>query len=160
MRLFKRVGIVILAVAVSPIFLFGLVVSNVSPAFRCVFGRRESLLLTMEAHQYVVRMSGSINVRLTLKNLDLEEAELHYSSSHRMDLFLYSLDGGLVTYLTKDCLFAQVLTSIRLQPGESREWQISWNKFNHTGVTVADLYLLEGSVLYFETSKLPILILP
>ena len=105
-------------------------------------------------------MNGSIEVILTLRNLGSDEAGLSYPNSHKIDLFLYTLGGKLVTYFTKGYGFTQVLSSIRLAPGETKEWRISWNRFSETGVTTAGPYLLEGSVLHFGTSKLPILILP
>jgi hypothetical protein len=105
-------------------------------------------------------MSGSIDVILQLRNLGSEEVELSYSNSHVMDLFLYSLDGKLITWESKGYGFLQVLTDIALEPGDVREWKISWDRFRTTGVLVPGLYLLEGSMLYFGTNRLPILILP
>jgi hypothetical protein len=123
-------------------------------------GLHQNLLLILKAHSQVVRMSGSINVVLWLINLGQTESVFHYSNSHTIDLFLYSISGTLVTYLTKDCFFLEVLSDIRLQPHEAKKWQIIWDNFDETGVTIPGPYFLEGSVLYFGTSRLPILILP
>ena len=139
---------------------FTLVFAEHFPACQYAFGHRGKLTLTMKTCQLSVRMSGSIDVTLQLRNLGSEETELSYSNSHVKDLFLYSLDGKLITWESKGCGFLQVLTDITLQPGDMKEWHISWNSFSRTGVTVPGLYLLEGSMLYFGTHRLPILILP
>ena len=160
MRLTKRVRITIIAATAAFVFLSAFVLPQYFPVCRYAFGRKGNLLLTMKTYQHTVRMNGSIDVILTLRNLGLEEAGFGYSNSHVMDLFLYSLDGKLVTYFTKGCGFLQVLSGFKLAPGEAKEWRISWNRFSETGVTIAGPYLLEGSVLYFGTDRLPILILP
>ena len=139
---------------------FTLVFAERFPTCQYAFGHRGKLTLTMKTYQLSVRMSGSIDVTLQLRNLGSEEVELSYSNSHVKDLFLYSLDGKLVTWESKGYGFLQVLTDITLQPGDMKEWHISWNSFSRTGVTVPGLYLLEGSMLYFGTHRLPILILP
>jgi len=160
MRLTRRLGIIIISATAAFVFLSAFVLTQCFPVCRCAFGCKENLLLTMKTYQHTVRMNGSIDVILTLRNLGLEEAGLSYPNSHKMDLFLYTLDGKLVTHFTKGYGFTQVLSSIKLAPGEMKEWRISWNRFSETGVTIAGPYLLEGSVLYFGTNKLPILILP
>jgi hypothetical protein len=149
-----------LAVAVSLAFLSIPVLFYVPPVLRFTFGRSANLWLTLRVEQCAVRMSGSIDFTLTLKNVGTKEAELNYNTGYHMDLFLLSLDGKQIVHLPKGCRFTQVLTCIRLQPGESEVWGESWHTFDETGVTVPGLYLLQGSVLYFGTSKLPILIMP
>jgi len=139
---------------------FTLVFAERFPTCQYAFGHRGKLTLIMKTCQRTVRMSGSIDVVLQLRNLGSEEVELSYSNSHVMDLFLYSLDGKLITWESKGCGFLQVLTDIALQPGDVREWQVSWDRFSTTGVMVPGLYLLEGSMLYFGTNRLPILISP
>jgi len=160
MRLTRRVRIIIISATASFVFLSAFVLPQCFPVYRYAFGHKENLLLTLKTYQHAVRMNGSIDVTLTLRNLALEEAGFGYSDSHIMDLFLYSLDGKLVTYFTKGYLFLQVLSGFKLAPDEAKEWRISWNRFSETGVTIAGPYLLEGLVLYFGTNKLPILILP
>jgi len=146
--------------AVVLVISFTLVFVEHFPTCQYAFGHRGKLTLIMKTYQRTVRMSGSIDVILQLRNLGSEEVELSYSNSHVMDLFLYSLDGKLITWESKGYGFLQVLTDIALEPGDVREWKISWDRFRTTGVLVPGLYLLEGSMLYFGTNRLPILILP
>jgi hypothetical protein len=160
MKLVRFKMLIVAVFAVTMTTSFTLVLAQHFPACQYAFGRRGNLTLTMKTYQYAVRMSGSIDVVLQLRNLGSEEAELRYSNSHVMDLFLYSLDGKLVTWESKRCGFLQVLTDITLQPGDVKEWQISWNSYSRIDLTIPGLYLLEGSVLYFGTNRLPMLILP
>jgi hypothetical protein len=159
LKLTKRKKLIAATAAVLAL-LFISVVTRCFSVCGYALGLKQNLLLTLKARQHIVRMNGSIDIVLTLINLGPKESVLSYRNSHAMDLFLYSLDGRLVSYFTKDCLFFELRWNIRLQPGEAKVWRISWNSFSENGVTTAGPYFLEGSVLYFETSRLPILILP
>ncbi len=129
------------------------------PIPQFAFGRCGSLVLTLWTFQHVAKINGSISAVLQLRNAGLKDAILAYRNSHIIDLSLYSLNGKIVTSWSNDKLFLQVLIDIKLKPGETRQWKIDWNDYGETGVTVPGLYLLQGSILYLNTGKLPILIL-
>ncbi len=149
-----------LAVAGAIAFLLLPLFFDVSPFGCLAFGRSANLLLTLRIDRYAIRMNDSIDFTLTLTNLGPKEAELHYNTAHQIDLFLYAMDGKMITFLTKGYGFAQVLANIRLRSGESKAWHGSWDRFDETGVTAPGPYLIRGSVLYFGTTKLPIMIMP
>ncbi len=156
-RKYRILVVVVLTVIVTTSM--AVVFASSFPIPRFAFGYHESLILTLWTYQNAARMNGSIDAVLQLRNIGLENAGFEYRNSHTIDLFLYSLGGKLVTCWSDGGAFPQVLTNITLKPGEMKQWRINWDSYGENGVTVPGPYLLEGSVLYFSTSRLPILII-
>ena len=86
----------------------------------------DDLLLTITIDKPLYHMGDVMHVTLKLTNTNPEKLmHITYSTSQKFDLEILSEDGLVVYKWSKGRVFAQVITSITLNPGETIEQSFS-----------------------------------
>ncbi|NWG11057.1 hypothetical protein HXY33_04820 [Candidatus Bathyarchaeota archaeon] len=126
-----------------------------------VIGISNGLELTLKLEAESIRIGDQMNLTLKLRNISPHNITLKYGDSHVMEVYLYDQNLRLVTFLGKGCAWLQVITNIRLEPREYKEWHISWTTMWKEDIIKPGRYLFQGEILRaVRTQFLPISILP
>ncbi|MCX8159704.1 MAG: BsuPI-related putative proteinase inhibitor [Candidatus Saccharicenans sp.] len=82
---------------------------------------------------YQKNTDGTITFTLTLRNEGSRSLELVSTTSQIYDLEIYREPGVLVWNWAHDLSFATVITTVTLQPGEQKTYQVTWNIRSNQG---------------------------
>ncbi|MGB8956032.1 MAG: BsuPI-related putative proteinase inhibitor [Tumebacillaceae bacterium] len=88
----------------------------------------------------------TVDVTLVLQNEGTTTREYHFSTAQRFDLFV-ERDGRKVWQWSDDLLFAQVLSTLAIRPGDSRQFKAEWKQVDASGQPVpAGRYTISAKI--------------
>jgi Intracellular proteinase inhibitor len=77
----------------------------------------------------------TVDVTLVLQNEGTTTREYHFRTAQRFDLFV-ERDGRKIWQWSDDLLFAQVLSTLTIRPGDSRQFKAEWKQVDASGQPV------------------------
>jgi hypothetical protein len=89
------------------------------------------LVLTVDKDRYTP--AEPVQMELLVRNLSAAPVTFQFSDSQRYDFLVAREDGQLVWYWSHDKMFAQVLGSLTLAPGEERRYRERWDQRDTQG---------------------------
>jgi hypothetical protein len=101
------------------------------------------LVLSVDKEQYAA--GEPVQMELVVRNPGPGTAAFQFSDSQRYDFLVLREDGRLVWRWSHDKMFAQVLGTLTLAPGEERRFRERWDQRDEQGRPVpAGRYWVEG----------------
>jgi hypothetical protein len=100
--------------------------------------------------------SERLNVTVYLENTGEETITLVFPSSQQFDVAISLPGEGELYRYSKGKMFTQVLTTVKLQPGEKKSWKASW-KYNGTPYQVGKSYKIVSKLLPIEMNDKKVL---
>ena len=114
----------------------------------------DSLQVTLETDKPAYRAGEPVELILRLTNRSAAAKALEFSSSQRYDFKIEDSAGASVWTWSADRMFAQMMGTERLGPGESREYrerfsgQVAPGKYQATGVVTASGPALQATTSF------------
>lgn len=113
----------------------------------------DCLKVTLEIERESYCSGESVPMTLALKNIGDEPLTLRFSSGQQYD-FIVARSGKEVWRWSADKVFIQVLGSLTLAPGETREFKQTWQQKDNEGQQVpAGEYEITGLVTTMGTPR-------
>lgn len=82
---------------------------------------------------YQKNVDGTISFTLTVRNESSKTLDLVSATSQIYDIEVYQEPGILVWNWAYGLSFPQVVTTVTLQPGEEKTYQVTWNVCSNQG---------------------------
>jgi hypothetical protein len=120
MRIAAATGLVLLAVALAA----------AGPVAQV---ERRGVELALSVDKEVYAPAEPVQVELVVRNPGPGAVTFQFSDSQRYDFAVYNDRGALVWYWSRDKMFAQVLGSLTLAPGEERRYRERWDQQDTEG---------------------------
>ncbi len=106
---------------------------------------RQGVELTLSVDREVYLVGEPVQMELVVRNPASGPVTLQFPSSQRYDFLVLREDGRLVWRWSHDKVFAQVLGSLTLDPGEERRYRERWDQTDNEGRPVSPgRYWVEG----------------
>ena len=98
------------------------------------------------------QIGDSVTFRLTFQNVSNSELNLQFNDGQIYDFVVYAADGSaenrrLIWNWGADKAFTLALWKITLQPGERKEYEISWDGTNNSGKKVAGDFVARAELV-------------
>ncbi|MFS0593880.1 BsuPI-related putative proteinase inhibitor [Cytobacillus horneckiae] len=86
---------------------------------------------------HTVANADELKIDLEIENLSNDPVTLQFSSSQKYEIIIEDENGNRVYTFSEGKAFLQVLQNLELQPGESKQWQETWD-YQQAGKRVQD----------------------
>jgi len=90
-------------------------------------------------------------VKLLLHNLEDQPLSLTFPSSQQFEVIIKRASGEELYRYSKGKMFSQALTSVSLQPGETKTWEVAWN-YDEKPFQQGETYSITGKLLPIEVN--------
>lgn len=97
----------------------------------------DGLLYTLSTDQRTYRRGEPVNIKLTKRNTTSTTRRLTYNTGQRFEFEAVRSDGVVVWRWSAGRVFTQQTATVTLRPGESQEFDVTWDQRNLQGNLVA-----------------------
>ncbi|KUO51764.1 MAG: hypothetical protein APF76_15405 [Desulfitibacter sp. BRH_c19] len=104
------------------------------------------LLYILSTDRMLYRRNQSVQMTLVKTNITASPISLTYPTTQRFDFFVRrGITGRILWQWSADRVFAQVVETIVLQPGQSQVFRVTWDQRTNEGVPVGTgIFTVQG----------------